>query len=169
VATPGRLGRRTFFLAAAGGAAALWLPSLVRGSSTSWAAESSTQARVLIRRGDSSLDASVITVSGDGEFALTDAAGTEVLRASAQSQVGVGRDGDAFWVQKGDDPKITGLAGPIRVNGTGDGAPLRNQATNGGPPTPYRGTLEVTASPGDRVALVNVLGLEEYIYGVVTK
>jgi stage II sporulation protein D len=61
------------------------------------------------------------------------------------------------------------LAGPIRFNGTGDGAPLRNQSTSSGEPTPYRGTLEVTASPDNHVALVNVLGLEEYLYGVVTK
>jgi peptidoglycan hydrolase-like amidase len=142
---------------------------MTRGVFTSWAADQEVQARVLIRRGDGSLDASSITVSGDGEFALTDANGEEIVRASAQSHVTVGRDGDAFWVESGDDPRKTGLAGPISVNGTGDGAPLRNQSTSSGPPTPYRGTLQVTASPGNNVALVNVLGLEEYIYGVVTK
>jgi stage II sporulation protein D len=123
--------------------------------------------RVLIRRGDSNLDAASITVSGDGEIAATDGNGEEVLKAPARHNVTVGRDGDAFWVDDGS--KRTGLAGPIRFNGTGDGAPLRNQSTSSGDPTPYRGTLEVTASPDNQVALVNVLGLEEYLYGVVTK
>src|SRR5215212_2102389 len=170
VTGPARLGRRTFFLAAAGGTAALVVPSLVRGTLPTWAADDpSIQARVLIRRGDGDLDASSITVSGDGEIALTDANGEEVLRVSARRQVAVGREGDGFWVQEGDNPRKAGLAGPIRVNGTGDGAPLRSPSTPGSVPTPYRGTLEITPSPGDKVALVNELGLEEYIYGVVTK
>jgi hypothetical protein len=108
---------------------------MTRGVLTSWAADQETQTRVLIRRGDGSLDAGSITVSGDGEFALTDANGEEIVRVPAQSRVTVGREGDAFWVEDGDNPRKTGLAGPIRVNGTGDGAPLRNQSTSGGPPT----------------------------------
>jgi peptidoglycan hydrolase-like amidase len=168
VVIPGRLGRRTFILAAASGAAALVVPSIVRLPRLAWADAPELQTRVLIRRGDSSLDAPSITVSGDGEIAATDGNDELILKASAQRPVTVGRDGDAFWVQLGDD-KRSGLTGPIRFNGTGDGAPLRNQSTSSGDPTPYRGTLEVTSSPGGRVALVNVLGLEEYIYGVVTK
>lgn len=130
--------------------------------------EKSTIARVLIRRGDSSVDASSLVITGDGEFAATDANGEMIAKWSARRQVTVGRDGDAFWVQEGDN-KRTGLAGPLKFNGTGDGAPLRNQSTSSGEPTAFRGTLEVTASPDGRVALVNVLGLEEYLYGVVTK
>jgi stage II sporulation protein D len=124
---------------------------------------------VLIRRGDSSLDAPSITVSGDGEIAVTDDRGELIVKSPAQRPVTVGREGDAFWVDDGDGARKTGLSGPIRVNGTGDGAPLRNQSTSSGGPTPYRGTLEVTATPDGSVALVNVLGLEEYLYGVVTK
>jgi stage II sporulation protein D len=123
---------------------------------------------VLIRRPDGSVDAPSITVSGDGEFALSDANGEQVLKAAARRHVVVGREGDAFWIQDGDQRR-SGLPGPIRVNGTGDGAPLRNQATSSGEPTPFRGTLEITASPDGAVALVNVLGIEDYLYGVVTK
>lgn len=170
VPTPIRLGRRTFLMTAAGGLTVLAAPGILRPATRAWAepAEGQNLARVLIRRGDSSLDAPSITVSGDGEFAVTDANGELILKAPARRQVTVGREGDAFWVDDGEGRK-TGLGGPIRVNGTGDGAPLRNQSTSSGDPTPYRGTLEVTASPEGRVALVNVLGLEEYLYGVVTK
>jgi stage II sporulation protein D len=171
VVTSARLGRRTFLVAAGSGVAALVVPTVFRAPALVRAepADRSINARVLIRRGDSSVDAGSITVSGDGEFAVTDGQGDLVMKASAQRKVTVGREGDAFWVKEGDGERKTGLPGPIRFNGTGDGAPLRNQSTSSGDPTPYRGTLEVTASPDDRVALVNVLGLEEYLYGVVTK
>lgn len=125
--------------------------------------------RVLIRRPDNSLDADTIVVTGDGEFALTDGRGEQLMKVPGQRLVKVGREGDAFWVQVGDSPRRTGLAGPIKVNGTGDGAPLRNQAQTSGEPTAFRGALEVVSSPDGRVALVNVLGLHEYLYGVVTK
>jgi SpoIID/LytB domain protein len=169
VVTPARLGRRTFLMTAIGGLTVLSAPGLWRPLPQAWAemADSGGLARVLIRRGDSSVDAPSITVSGDGEVAVTDGNGELILKAPARKDVTVGRDGDAFWVDDGE--KRTGLAGPIRFNGTGDGAPLRNQSTSSGEPTPYRGTLEVTASPDNQVALVNVLGLEEYLYGVVTK
>lgn len=114
------------------------------------------------------MDASALTVSGDGEFALSDGNGEQVLKVSARKHVSVGREGDAFWVD-GDGQRRAGLTGPIRVNGTGDGAPLRNQSTSSTEPTPFRGTLEITASPDNAVALVNILGLEDYLYGVVTK
>lgn len=171
MAIPTRLGRRTFLMTAVGGLAVLTTPGLVRPAARAWAnaGEGENLARVLIRRGDSSLDAPSITVSGDGEIAVTDRHGELILKAPARRQVTVGREGDAFWVDDGDGKRRTGLAGPIKVNGTGDGAPLRNQSTPTGEPTPYRGTLEITASPEDRVALVNVLGLEEYLYGVVTR
>src|SRR3954449_2634158 len=107
VVSPARLGRRTFFLAAAGGAAALVVPSLVRGTTGTWAAESALQARVLIRRGDGGLDAASITVSGDGEIALTDGNDELIVKAPAQRQIAVGREGDAFWVQDGDSPRRT--------------------------------------------------------------
>ena len=165
-----RLGRRTFLMAAAGGLTVLTAPGILRLPRTAWAgtADSSNLARVLIRRGDSSVDAPSITVSGDGEIAVSDGNDEILLKVPARQRVTVGRDGDAFWFDAGDGKK-TGLTGPIRFNGTGDGAPLRNQSTSSGDPTPYRGTLEVTASPDNQVALVNVLGLEEYLYGVVTK
>jgi len=168
---PARLGRRTFLLASSGGAAALMLPSWLSPPSAvrAQAGEKSMIARVLIRRADSSLDASSLVISGDGEFKVTDAKGEQIEKWSAQKQVRVGREGDAFWVQVGDGERITGLTGPLRFNGTGDGAPLRNHATSGPEPTAFRGTLEVTASVDGRVALVNVLGIEEYLYGVVTK
>lgn len=133
------------------------------------AAEQPILTRVLIRRADSSLDASSLVVSGDGEFGVSDARGEMIQKWPARRQVTVGRDGDAFWFQEGESKRVAGLAGPLRFNGTGDGAPLRNQATSGSEPTAFRGTLEVTASPEGRVALVNVLGIEEYLYGVVTK
>ena len=158
-------------MTAVGGLAVLTAPGLVRPPARAWAeaAEGENLARVLIRRGDSSLDASSMTVSGDGEIAVTDRNGELLFKAPARRQITVGREGDAFWVDDGDGKRRTGLSGPIKVNGTGDGAPLRNQSTPSGDPTPYRGTLEITASPEDKVALVNVLGLEEYLYGVVTK
>jgi stage II sporulation protein D len=165
-----RLGRRSFLLASSGGAAALLLPSWITSPAPAFAqaGEKPIMARVLIRRGDSSVDASSLVISGDGEFSVTDAKFEQIAKWPARKQVTVGRDGDAFWVQEG-DKKITGLAGPLKFNGTGDGAPLRNQSTSSGEPTAFRGTLEVTASPEGRVALVNVLGIEEYLYGVVTK
>jgi len=171
VPTPIRLGRRTFLMTAAGGLTVLAAPGILRPTPRAWAEAGDGQnlARVLIRRGDSSVDAPTITVSGDGEFAVADGNGELLFKAPNRRQVTVGREGDAFWVDDGAGQKKTGLTGPIRVNGTGDGAPLRNQSTSSGDPTPYRGTLEVTASPENRVALVNVLGLEEYLYGVVTK
>lgn len=171
MATPVRLGRRSFLLAAASGAAALTAPGLLLGSRRAAAADEEQPflVRVLIRRADSSVDAASMTVRGDGEIAISDARGEVHLKAPARRQVTIGREDDAFWVQSGDEKRKTGLAGPIRVNGTGDGAPLRNQATSGSEPTAFRGTLEVTASGESRVALVNVLGLEEYLYGVVTK
>lgn len=142
---------------------------IVPSRSASAQSEPSIPVRILVRRADTSLDASSLTVTGDGEFAVSDGNGEQLFKAPARRSVVVGRDGDAFWVQDGDEPRRTGLTGPIRFNGTGDGAPLRNHATSGPEPTAFRGTLEVTASPENRVALVNVLGLEEYLYGVVTK
>ncbi|MCC7367664.1 MAG: SpoIID/LytB domain-containing protein [Chloroflexi bacterium] len=164
-----RLGRRSFLLASSGGAAALLLPSWLDSARSAHAqtTEKSILARVLIRRADSSVDAATLVITGDGEFAATDGKGERVARWSARKQVTVGREGDAFWVQEGEN-KIANLTGPLKFNGTGDGAPLRNQATSGPEPTAFRGTLEVTASPGG-VALLNVLGIEEYLYGVVTK
>jgi stage II sporulation protein D len=158
-------------MGAASGLTVLAAPAILRWPRPAWAgtAEEPGLARVLIRRGNSSADAPSITVSGDGEFAATDGHGELLLKAPARRQVTVGREGDAFWVEGGEGERMTGLTGPIRFNGTGDGAPLRNQSTSSGEPTPYRGALEVTASPGNQVALVNVLGLEEYLYGVVTK
>jgi stage II sporulation protein D len=171
MATGARFGRRAFFLVTAAGAAGLAVPGLVRGPSMALAQASRKPilTRVLIRRPDLSADASSIVVAGDGEFALTDGNGEQIVKLPAGRKVTVGRDGDAFWVEEGDNPRRTGLTGPIRTNGTGDGAPLRNQSTSGPVPTAFRGTLEVTASPEGRVALVNVLGVEEYLYGVVTK
>ncbi|MFN8634442.1 MAG: SpoIID/LytB domain-containing protein [Chloroflexota bacterium] len=125
-------------------------------------------ARVLIRRPDSSVDAASIAVSGDGEFAAYDGNGDGVAKFSAGKLVSVGRDGEQFWIQEGSN-RLKGLAGPIRFNGTGDGAPLRNQSGSGGETYTYRGTLEVASSTGGAVALVNVLGVEEYLYGVVTR
>ena len=165
--TPARLGRRSFLLTAASGLAVLTTPGLLRLTRSASADTGEDLARVLIRRGDSSVDAPSIAVSGDGEIAATDGNGELILKAPARQRVTVGRDGDGFWIDDGN--KRTGLTGPIRFNGTGDGAPLRNQSTSSGEPTPFRGTLEVTASPENQVALVNVLGLEEYLYGVVTK
>ena len=81
----------------------------------------------------------------------------------------VGRDGDGFWVEDPSGKRQANLAGPIRVNGTGDGAPLRNQSTSSGEPTPFVGRWRSRRRRRGRVALVNVLGLEEYLYGVVTK
>jgi stage II sporulation protein D len=158
-------------LAAAGGVTALAAPVLLRAPTfaPAWANEKSTLVRVLIRRPDSSPDAASMTVSGDGEFELTDAKGAQVIKLPARRSVTIGREGDSFWIQDGESERINGLTGPIRVNGTGDGAPLRNRASREPEPTAFRGTLEVTASPDDRVALVNVLGIEEYLYGVVTK
>jgi stage II sporulation protein D len=167
-----RLGRRTFLLAGSTGAAALLLPSWLSSPSSASAQgnEKSGLTRVLVRRPDGSVDASTLVVTGDGEFAATDAKGERVGTWSARTRVTVGREGDTFWLHDGDkEKKVAGLAGPLKFNGTGDGAPLRNQATSGPEPTSFRGTLEVTASPEGRVALVNVLGIEEYLYGVVTK
>lgn len=168
--TPVRLGRRTFLLTAASGAAGLALPGWLLGArrAAALADEPSSLIRVLIRRPDLSVDAPSLTVSGDGEIAISDGNGETQLKVPARRTVTVGREGDGFWVKVGDEKK-SGLAGPVRVNGTGDGAPLRNQSTSGGEPTAFRGTLEITPSGEDRVALVNVLGLEEYLYGVVTK
>jgi len=147
-----------------GPSAAPSAPRVVRAQSV----DLSALIRVLIRRPDGSVDASSMTITGDGEFALSDGNGEQVLKVSARRQVVVGREGDAFWAQDG-DKRRAGLTGPIRVNGTGDGAPLRNQSTSAAEPTPFRGTLEITASPDGAVALVNVLALEDYLYGVVTK
>ena len=134
---PGRLGRRTFLMTAASGLTLLAAPGLIRLPAPAWAQASEGQgmARVLIRRGDSSLDAPSITVSGDGEIAATDGNHELILKAPARQKVTVGREGDAFWIESGADRR-TGLAGPIRFNGTGDGAPLRNQSTSTGDPTP---------------------------------
>jgi stage II sporulation protein D len=145
-------------------------PSLFLGPRVAVAAERPPiLIRVLIRRPDTSVDATSLTVTGDGEFAITDAANSLVVKAPARTVISVGRDGDGFWVEDPNGKRRANLAGPLRVNGTGDGAPLRNQSSSSGEPTAFRGTLEITSSPEGRVALVNVLGLEEYLYGVVTK
>jgi len=125
--------------------------------------------RVLIRRPDSSADASSIQVAGDGEIALTDGKGDVIMKVPGKRPMTIGRDGDGFWIKDPDGNRKAGLTGPIRTNGTGDGAPLRNQSSSDPEPTAFRGTLEVAPSTDGRVALVNVLGLEEYLYGVVTK
>jgi stage II sporulation protein D len=166
-----RFGRRTFLLSAAGGVIAASAPSLFLGPRAASAADRQpVQVRVLIRRpGDGAADAPTISVSGDGEFAVTDAKGNTIVKLPAQKSVTIGRDGDAFWLKDAEGNKQANLTGPLRVNGTGDGAPLRNQSTSAGDPTPFRGTLEVCASTDGKVALVNILGIEEYLYGVVTK
>ncbi len=157
-------------LSAAGGVIAASAPSLFLGPRAASAADRQPiQVRVLIRRPDSSADTASIQVSGDGEFAVADSKGNTILKSPAQKVLTIGRDGDAFWIKDADGNKRADLNGPLRVNGTGDGAPLRNQSTSAGDPTPFRGTLEVTASTEGRVALVNILGIEEYLYGVVTK
>jgi len=134
-----------------------------------YADRSQIQIRVLIRRPDGSVDAPSIRVTGDGDFALTDGTGDLVVKSSAGRVMTIGRDGDGFWIEDPDGKRRSGLTGPIRANGTGDGAPLRNQSSSDPEPTPFRGTLEVTPSTEGRVALVNILGIEEYLYGVVTK
>jgi peptidoglycan hydrolase-like amidase len=157
-------------LSAAGGVIAASVPSLFVGPRAARAADRQPiQVRVLIRRPDSSADAGSINVSGDGEFAVADGKGNTIMSSPAQKVLTIGRDGDAFWVKDGDGNKQADLTGPLRVNGTGDGAPLRNQSTSAGDPTPFRGTREVCASTDGKVALVNILGIEDYLYGVVTK
>jgi hypothetical protein len=151
-----RLGRRTFLLAGSTGAAALLLPSWLSSPSSASAQgnEKSGLTRVLVRRPDGSVDASTLVVTGDGEFAATDAKGERVGTWSARTRVTVGREGDTFWLHDGDkEKKVAGLAGPLKFNGTGDGAPLRNQATSGPEPTsrPHRrGGSRSSTSSGSR-------------------
>ena len=119
-------------MAAAGGLLAASAPGLFLGPRAALAADRAPiQVRVLIRRpGDGAVDASTISVSGDGEIAVTDGKGQQVLKAPAQRLLTMGRDGDAFWISDPSGNKTGSLAGPLRINGTGDGAPLRNQSTS---------------------------------------
>lgn len=69
-------------------------------------------------------------------------------------------------------PKVTGLGSSVTVRPIGGSPPLLQVVTGSGPfgysNVRYRGSLVLTVSGGG-LKLVNVLGMEEYLYGVVPR
>jgi len=96
--------------------------------------------------------AASVTVSSAGAVKLTDADG-----ASATLEPGTWKLGAGLKLQLPDTARPQQLVAPVTLAPTT--APLRYQR-------PYRGSLVLT-SDGKRVTVVNNVGLEQYLYGVV--
>jgi peptidoglycan hydrolase-like amidase len=167
-----RVSRRRFLLTTAVTAVALTHtqglavpPAVLAGGRT----DSDTSIRVLLRRAGA-LDASTAVVSCESGLSVRDlGSDSSVVRVGGSSPATVGRDGDKLWVDVGDGKRRGGLNGPIEIAAEGSGR-LRHVSSGTERAAVYRGSFEVGASPTeDRVALINVLGLEEYLAGVVPR
>src|SRR5215208_2089126 len=96
--------------------------------------------------------ASTVTVSSAGAVKLADAGGT-----TATLQPGTWKLGAGLKLQLPDASRQQQLVAPVTLTPTN--APLKYQHA-------YRGSLVLT-SDGKRVTVVNNVGLEQYLYGVV--
>jgi stage II sporulation protein D len=166
------LSRRRFLVATAG--MAVSLPGLARAAGAPPASaggieDRSTPIRVLLRRAGASLDAATARVSSEGPLVARELGGDRgETSVGAGEVVTIGADGGRLWLQIGDGKRRGPLVGPLQVASPEAASPVYHHAEGAARPVPYRGLLEAANSERDgKIILVNVLGVDEYLAGVV--
>ena len=163
---PNRLTRRTFLMGAgaAVGATALAQIGTTRGAS---AQSGSGSVRIAIRTEGGALEMGSVQLSCDSAYTVRPAKGDgDALKLDASQIVTISADGEGVRARSGDASQSFG--GPVQLVASDAGAPVLQVV--GGKGYPYRGRFEVAAgSSSGNLVLLNVLDLDQYVLGVVTK
>ena len=162
--------RRQFLLATGGLALALAelsRPATSRSVSAHAANEPSETLRVLLRRPGGALATQKVRVSCDGPFTVRDEAGADQAAIAAEAVLTIERAASELWWELGDGKRRGPFGGPLVIKPEG-GARLYDHPGEPNPPTAYRGAFQVVRSTDEqRLVVLNVLGLDEYLRGVV--
>jgi stage II sporulation protein D len=159
-----RVTRRAFLL---GVGAAVGATALSLRASDAAAQVAADAVRIGIRGGNGNLEQASVEVSGDSAYVIRPASGEgDPLRLEGSQIATLAPEGEGVRVRAGDQARTFG--GPVHVVSAEAGAPVLQVVNGKG--YPYRGRFEVRAStPGERVVLLNVVALDQYVLGVVTK
>src|SRR5690606_23279267 len=103
-----------------------------------------------------------LPLEADGPWRLLDARGSVVVRARAGESWSLQQDGRRLRARRGDGTQTPWLTGTVRQVLDGRAGALRAAGKR------YRGALQVVATDTGLLA-VNVLGLEDYLRGVVPR
>ncbi|MBA2446481.1 MAG: SpoIID/LytB domain-containing protein [Chloroflexi bacterium] len=162
--------RRRFLLASGGLALALADLSRPAGGRTAAAHaanEPSETLRVLLRRAGGALVAQTARVSCDGPFTVRDAADTHGAVAATGARLTIERAAGGLWWELEDGKRRGPFGGPLEIRPEGS-ARLSDHRGEPHPPTAYRGIFQIARSTDEqRLVVLNVLDLDEYLKGVV--
>ncbi len=101
-----------------------------------------------------------VAVGSTGSFIVTDRPSSRVLASSSNGDVIVTRSGQSgYRVRLG--TTVAESSGPVHVTSTSGTVTIGGQ--------PYRGSAEVRVNSGGKLAGINELPIEQYIYGVVPR
>jgi len=133
------------------------------------------QANDLIRVGIStndfsSLEYKEISITSDANFTATDKnSNSELIKASAKDILKIQINKDSFIIYQNDKKIAENIIGPIEITAENN-YPLQIVGLKRkGKQAAYRGSFEITKTPkkSDKLSVINVLSLEEYLRGVV--
>lgn len=129
----------------------------------------------LIRVGISTNDFSSLaykdtSITSDAAIIATDkASGTEVIKSDPSDVLKFEMNNNLLTVYQNDKKIAENIAGPIEITAESNFPLQIVNLKRAGKPAAYRGTVEITKTPGktDKLSVINVLPLEEYLRGVV--
>ncbi|MEI8388556.1 MAG: SpoIID/LytB domain-containing protein [bacterium] len=118
----------------------------------------------------SSLEYKEISITTDAGFIATDkSSDTEVIKAAPKDILKFQINKDSFIIYQNDKKIAENIAGPLEIIAEND-YPLQVVGLKrNGKQAAYRGIIEITKTPGktDKLSVINMLPLEEYLKGVV--
>ncbi|MCW3013621.1 MAG: SpoIID/LytB protein [Solirubrobacterales bacterium] len=109
----------------------------------------------------------VLMATGRTSVSVTQATRAGAVRLDpAKTYKAIG-DGTGGVILKDGEEKLATAAGPMRLSAGADPVRLRGSSATGVTDGLYRGAIEVRPSPVGGLSIINALGLEDYVRGVV--